>query len=88
MARVIWTDSVGGLPRCDNTRSVPRKPVLWFGEVWLKMPDKTRSARSWRAQHPITRAEAQEVMAIMLDELIEECGRDAAVESGFRLECR
>ena len=88
MARITWSSSIGGLPQCDNARSMPRKPAIWFGEVWLKMPDKTRSARSWRAQHAITRAEAQDVMAIMLNELIEECGRDAAVDSGFMLQCR
>lgn len=88
MARITWCNSVGGLPQCNNARSVPSKPSIWFGEIWLKMPDGTRSARSWRAKQKILRHDAQEILAIMLDELIEECGRDSAIDSGFRLECR
>jgi len=88
MTRVTWCNSVGGLPVVDNVRSVPKKPVMWHGEVWLKMPDGSRSARSWRSHDKISRHNAQEVMAVMLDELIDECGKDAAIDSGFRLECR
>ena len=88
MTRVVWSNTVGGLPRVDNARSVPRKPVLWWGEVWLKMPDGSRSAREWRSKEKITRQDAQEVLAVMLGDLVDECGADAAVDSGFRLECR
>jgi hypothetical protein len=88
MPRIVWTNSIGGLPQCNNARSVPKKPVIWHGEVWLRMPDGSRSARSWRASQKITRQDAQQVMAVMLDDLIEECGRDAAVDSGFILESR
>ena len=88
MTRVVWSNQVGGLPRVDNARSVPKRPVIWRGEVWLRMPNGERHARGWRSHNKITRAQAQDVMRAMLDNLIEECGRDAATDSGFRLECR
>lgn len=88
MSRVIWSNRVGGLPQVDNARSVPRRPVIWWGEVWLLLPDGSKSTRAWRSNNKITRQQAQEVMHAMLDDLINECGRDAAIDSGFRMECR
>lgn len=88
MTRVVWSNKVGGLPRVDNARSVPKRPVIWRGEVWLRMPNGERHARSWKSHNRITRQQAQEVMQIMLADLIEECGQDAAVDSGFTMECR
>lgn len=88
MSRIVWCNSVGGLPQCDNARSVPKRPVIWLGEVWLRMPNGDRHARGWRSHQPITRQQAQDVLRAMLDDLIEECGRDSAVDSGFRMRCR
>lgn len=88
MSRITWCNSVGGNPAVDNARSVPKKPVIWWGNVWLLMPSGYRHSRPWRADAPITREEAQVILRMLLDELIEECGRDAAIDSGFRLECR
>lgn len=88
MSRITWSNKVGGLPICDNARSVPRKPVVWWGTVWLRLPNGQKAEIGWRSKGPITRSQAQEVMAAMLDDLIKDEGEDAAVDSGFTLECR
>lgn len=88
MTRVTWCNSVGGHPQVDNARSVPKKPVIWWGNVWLLMPNGYKHSRPWRAKQKITRQQAQDVLRAMLDDLIDECGSDAAIDSGFRLECR
>lgn len=88
MSRITWCNSVGGNPAVDNARSVPKKPVIWWGTVWLLLPNGCRHTQSWRTTTPITRQDAQVILRTLLDELIEECGRDAAIDSGFRLECR
>ena len=79
---------MGGIPRVDNKRSVPKKPQVWWGDVWLLMPDGSRHVRSWRSQSKIQRSDAQIILAAMLDDLVNECGANSAVDSGFRLECR
>lgn len=88
LSRITWCNSVGGLPQVDNARSVPKRPVVWWGDVWLAMPDGTKDTRAWRAKQPITRGQAQEVLRAMLDDLIAENGNDTAIDSGFRMECR
>ena len=88
MTRIVWSTSIGGIPRVDNRRSVPRKPVTWWGDVWLLMPDGARHIRSWRSQSKVTRPDAQLILAAMLDDLITECGANAAIDSGFSLQCR
>lgn len=88
MSRITWSNKVGGLPQVDNARSVPKRPVIWWGDVWLLMPDGAKHSRPWRSHNKITRSEAQTVLAMMLADLIEECGENAAIDSGFRLECR
>lgn len=88
MSRVTWSNRVGGLPQVDNARSVPKRPVTWFGEVWLLMPNGAKHSRGWRSHNKITRQQAQDVMRAMLEDLIDECGKDAAIDSGFRMETR
>lgn len=88
MSLIQWHNSMDGPPVVDNARSVPKRPVIWFGEVWLLMPDGAKHSRGWRSHNKITRQQAQDVMRAMLDDLIAECGKDAAVDSGFRMECR
>lgn len=70
MTRVVWSNQVGGLPRVDNARSVPKKPVIWWGEVWLRLSAGERVANAWRSHNKITRQQAQEVMHAMLAALI------------------
>lgn len=88
MTRITWSTSIGGIPRVDNKRSVPKKPQVWWGDVWLLMPDGARHTRSWRSQQKIARTDAQLILAAMLDDLVKECGENAAVDSWFRMECR
>lgn len=88
MSRIVWSNKVGGLPIVDNARSVPKKPVIWWGTVWLRLPNGQKAEAGWRAKHPITRQQAQQVMAAMLADLIADEGEDTAIDSGFTLECR
>lgn len=88
MSRITWSNKVGGLPVVDNARSVPRKPVVWWGTVWLRLPNGQKTEACWRAKHPITRQQAQQVMAAMLADMIADEGEDSAIDSGFTLECR
>lgn len=88
MSRITWFNSVGGLPVVDDARSVPKKPVIWRGEVWLRLPDGSKSSREWKVKQRVTREQAQDVMRAMLDDLLDECGRNEAIDAGFTLECR
>lgn len=86
MSLVTWRNSFKGPPVVDGARSVPKKPVVWHGEIWLLIPGTPKNAkhvRAWRATRPITKEHAQEVLAILLAELIAEHGNDAAIDSGF-----
>jgi hypothetical protein len=77
-----------GPPRCDNLRSVPKKPVVWMGEIWLQLPSGERDIRSWRSNGPITKGHAQTVLGQLLDSLIGEHGKNSAVDSGFWIKSR
>ena len=86
MSLVTWRNSFKGPPVVANARGVPKKPVIWHGEIWLLIPGTPKNVkyvRAWRASKPITRQEAQEVLALLLADLIAEHGNDAAIDSGF-----
>lgn len=87
MSHVFWRNSMA-VPVVENARSVPKKPVIWFGEIWLILPDGEKDTRAWRANKPMTRQQAQTVLAQLLDQLIGEHGIDAAVDSGFFMRSR
>lgn len=84
MSIVTWNNSMNGPPIVNGARSVPKKPVIWHGEIWLQLPDGIKDTRSWRSTRPITRKQAQEVLA----ELISEHGENAAVDAGFWMRSR
>lgn len=88
MVSVTWSNSVGGHPQVSSARSVPKRPVIWHGTIWLKMPDGTVDRRTWRAQQKVTRQQAQDILRQMLEDLIAENGENAAIDAGFRMECR
>lgn len=88
MVSVVWSNRVGGLPQVNSARSVPKRPVIWFGEVWLLMPNGLRDMRRWRSKQKVARQQAQDILRQMLDDLIAEHGQDAAIDAGFRMECR
>ena len=67
---------------------LPKKPVVWMGSVWLLMPDGELDTRSWRSNGPITCLQARTVLGQLLDSLISEHGKDAAVWSGFSCKSR
>lgn len=88
MSLVTWNNRMAGPPVVNGSRSVPKKPVIWHGEIWLKLPDGSKDARSWRSKQKITRQQAQEVMAAMLADLVAENGENAAVDAGFWMQSR
>jgi len=71
---------------------VPRKPVIWFGEIWVAVPaegGKTEyDTRSWRANKPITRQQAQSVLHQLREQLIGEHGSELPFDSGFWMQSR
>lgn len=88
MSLVQWHNRMSGPPVVDNARSVPKKPVIWRGEIWLILATGEKDSRAWRSNTPITRQQAQTVMAQLLASLVGEHGRDAAVDAGFWLRSR
>lgn len=88
MCQVFWNSRMQGPPVCDNVRSVPKKPVVWIGSVWLTLPGGECDTRSWRSNGRITRQQAQDVLKALLDQLVGEHGKDSAVDSGFTLKSR
>lgn len=87
MSHIFWRNSMA-VPVIDNARSVSKKPLIWFGEIWLILPDGEKDTRAWRSNKPMTRQQAQTVLAQLLDQLIGEHGSDAAVDSGFFMRSR
>lgn len=79
---------MNGPPQCDNVRSCPKKNVVWLGSVWLTLPDGACHTRTWRSSGKISKADAQNVLRAVLDQLILEFGNDKAVDSGFTLKSR
>jgi len=88
MSLVQWNNGMDGPPVVDNARSVPKKPVIWHGEIWIVLPDGEKDTRAWRSNQPITRQQAQTVMAQLLASLVGEHGKDAAVDAGFWMRSR
>lgn len=88
MSLIQWHNSMDGPPVVDSARSVPKKPVMWHGEIWLILASGEKDARAWRSKTPITRHQAQAVMGQLLDSLVGEHGKDMAVDSGFWLRSR
>lgn len=87
LSRVHWRNGMR-VPVVDNARSVPRKPVIWHGEIWLVLPGGVKDTRIWRANNKMTRQQAQTVLHQLLAELIDEHGENTAVDSGFWMQSR
>lgn len=88
MSLVRWCNLMAGPPQVDGNRSVPKKPVIWVGSIWLKLPDGEKHERSWRSNQPITRGQAQEVLHALLAEMVAEVGNNTAVDAGFWMKSR
>lgn len=62
---------------------LPKKPVVFIGEIWLTLPSGEKDIRAWRSNQPITTDQARTVLGQLLTSLINEHGKDSAVSSGF-----
>jgi hypothetical protein len=81
-ARIDWSNDMQTTqPRIAGR--LPKKPVVWIGEIWLTMPSGEKDIRAWRSNQPITTAQARTVLGQILDSLIGEHGKDSACSSGF-----
>lgn len=88
MSLVRWNSLMAGPPQVDGKRGVPKKPVIWVGSIWLDMPGGEKTERSWRSNQPMTKEQAQTVLAQLLEQMIAEVGNDTAVGSGFWMKSR
>lgn len=81
-ARIEWNNDMPSTqPRTIGR--LPRKAVIWIGEIWLTLPNGEKDIRAWRSNQPITTDQARTVLGQLLTSLINEHGRDTAVNSGF-----
>lgn len=86
-ARIEWSNEMQ-TTRPRTIGRLPRKAVVWIGEIWLLLPSGEKDIRAWRSNQPITTNQAQTVLGQLLDSLIGEHGRDNAKSSGFWLRSR
>lgn len=81
-ARIDWNNEMGSTqPRI--TGMLPKRPVVWHGEIWLLLPDGEKDIRAWRSNQPITTTQARTVLGQLLESLTGEHGKDSAKSSGF-----
>ena len=69
----------------------PKKPVVWIGAIWLILPGVTKDeidTRSWRSNRPLSSAQARLVLGQLHTMLVNEHGKDNAIDSGFWLQSR
>lgn len=94
MAKIMWRHgmvhpaivSVKGKPS-----GVPKKPVIWIGEIWFTVPHGGKmetDTRSWCANKPMTRQDAQAVLHQLHTQLVNEHGKETATDSGFWMQSR
>lgn len=81
-AKIVWSNDMATL-QPQTIGRLPKKPVIWIGEIWLQVQGGERDIRSWRSNNPITKEQARTVLFQLLESLIGEHGKDSAVSSGF-----
>lgn len=81
-AQIVWRHGMKSL-HPQVTGRLPRKPVIWFGEIFLRMPDGEKDTRAWRSNQPMTTEQARTVLNQLLKSLINEHGKDEPIDSGF-----
>lgn len=87
MAKIEWRHTwASNKPRIKGKRFMPKRPVIWWGAVWMEYPDGTRDTREWRTGSPILRKEAQDILKSLLNDLLQENG-NTAINAGFVMEC-
>jgi len=87
MARVTWRDGTG-MPVCSNMRSLPKKPVIWWGSAYLVLPGGGTAECTWRSQGKMTVQQAQDALRAVVLDLVDEHRETGAVDAGFYMECR
>lgn len=86
-ARIEWSHGMASTtPRTIGR--LPRKAVIWIGEIWLTLPSGEKDIRAWRSNQPITTTQARTVLGQLLEQLISEHGKDSAISSGFYCKSR
>lgn len=81
-ARIEWNNSMPSVqPRTIGR--LPRKPVVWIGEIGLKLPGGELDIRSWRSNQAISTDQAKTVLVQLMTSLINEHGKDSALHSWF-----
>ena len=86
-ARIEWSNDMT-TTQPKTIGRLPRKAVVWIGEIWLTLPGGEKDIRAWRSNQPITTAQARTVLGQLLASLIGEHGEDSAVNSGFWIRSR
>jgi len=81
-ARVEWNNHMK-TTNPMTTGQLPKKPVIWRGEVFLQLPGGIKDVRQWISRQPMTTDQARVVLGQLLNQLIGEHGKDSAVHSGF-----
>lgn len=81
-ARIDWHNSMPST-QPKITGRLPKKPVVWIGEIGLQLPSGEKDIRSWRSNQAISTDQAKTVLGQLLTSLINERGKDSAVHSWF-----
>lgn len=87
MVRIEWRLHFRS-PRTHGKRFMPKRPVHWRGEMWMKYRDGDQvvtNSREWRSQSPILKDDAVDILRLQLADIIAESGDDA-FDAGFWLE--
>jgi hypothetical protein len=81
-AKIEWHSNMEGTqPRTIGR--LPKKPVIWIGEIWLQLPSGEKDIRAWRSNQPLSKDQARGVLGQLRESLIGENGKQTAVASGF-----
>lgn len=87
MVRIEWRLHFRS-PRTHGKRFMPKRPVHWRGEMWMKYRDGDQvvtNSREWRSQSPILKDDAVDILRLQLADIVAESGDDA-FDAGFWLE--
>jgi len=81
-AKIEWNNSMPGTqPR--TTGKLPKKPVVWIGEIGLQLQSGEKDIRSWRSNQAMSCDQARTVLGQLHTSLVNEHGKDSAVHSWF-----
>ncbi len=87
MVRIEWKLNFRS-PRIHGKRFMPKRPVQWKGEMWMKyrVGDQVMTdSREWQTHSPIRKDDAVDVLRLQLADIMAESGQ-GAIDAGFWLE--